>query len=308
MEDNTDAFARLQRLRVQGVLTDAEYEKQKAQLLGRVATAPLGWRERWRTGRETGRGVRRAMMPWTIGSMVVILLIGAYFFGKGSSLAETRGELGTSSTVNTREASPVESDSTDDSPWTFSTKTDPMTDATLSEASATFEGNQFNIEVVVRCSSTGDMSYTATSFDKENKSAEMRSEILDNLDTTIPFQARPDNQKAVSLNTNNPKFNNQAVLNYDASDAVGTVPNMAAASKVVFRFSMLTGDETIELPQTGQDFRALVSPCTEKLNARRRQFLSDMASEERRYRERQIPSGPPLKVQRQNPSGPVNAM
>ena len=299
MEDNTDAFTRLQRLRVQGVLTDAEYEKQKTQLLGQGATAHPGWRERWRTGRQTGREVRHAMWPWTIGSLVVILLIGAYFFGKGASLAEQRGELGTSTVVDVRQAPSVESDNTPDSPWTFSSKTDPMTDATLGEARATFEGTQFKIEAIVSCSSTGEMSYTATSFDKADKPAEMRSEVLGNLNTAIPFQARADGQPALSLFTSNPKFNNQVVLESGAFGASDTVANLAAASKVVLRLSMLTGDETIELPQTDQGFRALVSPCIEKSNAQREKVISDQkASEERQARE----------VQRQIASGPVNAM
>ena len=89
------------------------------------------------------------------------------------------------------------------------------------------------------------------------------------------------------------------MLESGAFGASDTVANLAAASKVVLRLSMLTGDETIELPQTDQGFRALVSPCIEKSNAQREKVISDQkASEERQARE----------VQRQIASGPVNAM
>ena len=94
MGENSDALARLQRLRDQGLLTDAEYEQQKQTL----AEEPVNqqrptWGEAWEEGREFGRGLRRGMLPWIVATVVMVLAIWGYFLIKAHDLARERGEL-----------------------------------------------------------------------------------------------------------------------------------------------------------------------------------------------------------------------
>lgn len=92
--DLGDALSRLERLREQGMLTDAEYQQQKRALtdLPQPATR-LNWGEAWKEGREFGRGFRQGMLPWFVASVVIVFAIGGYFFSRAHSLAKQRGEL-----------------------------------------------------------------------------------------------------------------------------------------------------------------------------------------------------------------------
>ena len=88
------ALSRLERLREQGTLTDAEYQQQKRALSDlRQPATRLKWGDAWKEGREFDRGLRQGMLPWFVASVVVVFAIGGYFFFKAHSLAEQRGEL-----------------------------------------------------------------------------------------------------------------------------------------------------------------------------------------------------------------------
>jgi hypothetical protein len=286
MDDRVDAFARLNRLRAEGVLTDAEYEREKALLMGNDRPLELGWRERWAAGREATSDMRRSLRWSFLGCVIVIALIGTYFFGKARTLAEARGEIsGPAETAsNTSNASGSLFGS--ESAWTIQTTTDPMTDATVNQASATFEGNRFNIEVGVSCSSTGDISYTATSFDKAGEPAEMRTEA--NWQRSwIPFQMRADDDQPLSWATSNPQYNNQISLNSEPVQFFMGKPvddraeGMAAASNIVLRLFMPTGEETIKWSQADTALRSLLTPCLSQRQAERDRLAAEQASKER---------------------------
>lgn len=285
MDDQTDAFARLKRLHVEGVLSDAEYERAKAGLMGNVSPVQPSLREHWAAGREATGGIRRSLRWSLIGCVVVVALIGTYFFGKARTLAEARGEIA-GTTQASDDASVADkplfgSDNT----WTFESTTDPMTDATVNQASGTFEGHQFNVQVSVSCSSVGDIKYTATSFDKGGKAAEMRSQA--NWERSwIPFQIRADDGQAISWSTNNPPYNNQVTLaSSPVSPVYGSSPEkadeIAAASKVALRLFMSTGEETIEWSQADPAFRNLMTPCLLQRQAERDRLTAEQAKKER---------------------------
>ena len=313
MEDRVDAFARLKRLHTEGVLSDEEYEREKAKLMGRdPAERKASWAERWAIGQEFGKGLRGSMRLWFIASVAVILLIGTYFFGKAASLAESRGELAGAAPEDEGGGGLFAADS----PWEVQTSTDPMTDATVTQAVAAFEGSQFNVEVSVSCSSTGDIAYTATSFDKDGKPAEMRVTAIPpsvigapagSQSITVPrvtpgrltigFQMRADNNPFLSWSTTNPQYNNQVVLEsapvqplFEDGSGGDHAEQMASASKVVLRLFMGAGEETIEWPQTEPSFRDVVGPCLEQRQATRTKLTRERDEElqrrEQEYNER----------------------
>lgn len=92
MDDQIDAFARLSRLHAQGLLTDAEYEHEKTAL--RAANSPVA-DTRLSTASVQSLAQRNNWF-WIGLSAATILVIGAYFLGKGAKIAEQRGELSAS--------------------------------------------------------------------------------------------------------------------------------------------------------------------------------------------------------------------
>lgn len=303
MEDRVDGFARLKRLHAEGALSDAEYEAEKARLMGGSGSPRQGsWQDRWREGREATRDMRRWMRWSFVGAALVVVLIGVWFFGKAYSLAEARGELGDEASAQaSREGGHLFGSQ---SPWTIQTTTDPMTDATVRQAIATFEGARFNVEVAIACSTGGDITYNATTFDKEGQPAEMRTEIGYNGGTTIPFQMRADENPALSWSSYNPQYSNQIVLKSDPvaplySDGSGgdNAEQMAGAVNVTLRLFMTSGEETIKWPQGDASFRNVVEPCLAERQAtrekltREREEAEHVQEQEERERSRAMADG-----------------
>jgi hypothetical protein len=230
--------------------------------------------ERRALGREVGRGMRGPLRWWFLATVVVVALIGTYFFGKAASLAETRGEF---TLWGSPDSSSDESATADDSGiWQISESSDPMTDATVRQAFATFEGNQFDIEVSVTCSSNGDVTYTATSFDKNHEGAPMRSRTIPfgySAGVHVDYQLRTDDEPPVSLVTTNPPYTNQVQLRPGTGGV--DAEKVAGASRVVMRLFMTTGEETIELPQSDAAFRSVVDPCVQQYQAEQQQAAVD---------------------------------
>lgn len=263
MEDQTDLFAQLTRLHAQGLLTDAEYEAKKAELRARAAgPAPLPSSDQRREDVATFMArYRRNTRPWFLASFILILLIGGYFLFKASTAAPGIG------------GSPASDINGGSGPWAIESKTDPMTDATVKYARATFEGQQFNIEVEVSCTSTGTLSYSATSFDKEGKPAEMRSDIAP-IGPYVRYQVRAGEDAPVELVTNNPQYNNQVVQSSNLQQFqnvkgrtdllapnVASTDSLARATKATLRLFMLNGEETVAMPQGSAGFRSVVDSC-----------------------------------------------
>ena len=314
MDDRVDAFARLNRLRAQGILTDSEYDSEKAALMGGDSPQRLSLGERWAAGWEATSDMRRWLRWSFLGCVIVIGLIGTYFFGKAASIAEARGELPGPAETSVGEAPTGDlSEETSslfgpDSPWTIQTTTDPMTDAAVSQATARFEGNQFDFEVVARCSSTGDIGYIATSFNKDGEPAEMRvtaiapsvwGQVAGSQAYTAPrvtpgrltidFQMRADDNEPLSRSNSNPEFNNQIRLNSGAvqplpADGSGgdSAEQMAAASKIVLRLFMPSGEETINWSQNDASFRRVLQPCLESRSVTRAELTAARIESDRK--------------------------
>jgi len=263
VDDQTDLFAQLTRLHAQGLLTDAEYEAKKAALRTRGSgPGPSPSSDQRREDVATFMAsYRRNTRPWFLASFILILLIGGYFLVKASTTTPATG------------GSTAPGISGGSGPWVVESKTDPMTDATVKYARATFEGQQFNIEVEVSCTSTGTLAYSATSFDKEGKPAEMRSDIAP-IGPYVRYQVRAGEEAPVELVTNNPQYNNQVVQSSNLQQfqnvkgrtdllapSVASTDSMARAAKATLRLFMLNGEETITMPQDSAGFRSVVDSC-----------------------------------------------
>lgn len=307
MNDQIDAFVRLQALYAQGALTTKEYEQEKARLRGSQKPAATTWEQCWATGRAVAGGAWSSSRWWLLGSAVVISVIGAYFFGKAASLPaipsqiagspEGSGDPSTDETV---------AHFGEESPWSLETKSDQMTDTTIHQASATFEGKQFDIEVGISCKSTGEISYVATSFDKDHEAAEMRvtavapsvwGQVAGSSQYTAPrvtpgrltidFQVRADDNEPFSWSNSNPQYNNQISIDSDRVQFYMGKPTgdraeeMAAASNILLRLFMPTGEETIKWSQTEPAIRNLLAPCLAQRQVERERLGAEYAESER---------------------------
>ncbi len=307
MDDNTDAFARLKRRHVQGELTDDAYEREKGALLGNASS------------RGTGTG-SSAFVKWSLAtSLVGALVIGAYMFGRTDPVA-AGGAVPVASGPGTEsdEIQQPVSEPAPNSLWAYEVKTDPMSDAEISQASATLEGTQFDVQVAMSCSNAGDIAFTATTFDKQGQPAEMRSKtnsprfigapagsqssmrpMLAPGSITIDFQVRLDDASARSLIAFNPAYNNQITLQSKPVSFHMGRPNedpaedLASASRVTLRLFMPSGEETYQWPQNDADFRSIVEPCLVPRRAQRERMAAAEANkvvEDRRQKEAYVDS------------------
>ncbi len=262
MEDPTDLFTQLAQLHAQGLLTDAEYEEKKAALRSRRQSGDLPPSPDRSLEKVTSfmASYRRNTRPWFLASVILTILIGGYFLIKAST---------TSPRFAAASASHLNGDS---GPWTIESTTDPMTDATVKSAKATFEGSQFNFEVAVSCASTGELTYTATSYDRDGKPAEMRSEMDNSGHTYLRFQMRVDSDPTFDGSTTDPQYNNQIVLRGLLGDFVAinlfakspSFKEVGLAKLVRLRLFMTNGDETIQLPQDSAGFRGVIDSCLQQ--------------------------------------------
>lgn len=225
--------------------------------------------------------MRRPFRWSLLATALIAALVGTYLFTKTGSLAKPRGEI-TQASDSSSEPAAQSGSSDNGQAWEVTTSKDPMTDATIRQASATFEGNQFDAEVNVTCNNSGEIAYSATSFGKDHQPAPMRSRTVPfgySAGVYVDYQMRADDRPAQDLVTANPDYNNQIVLR--ASDVlpgsgpdptVETAEEMAAASHVLLQLHMTTGDETFEIPQADAGFRSVVGPCLQERQAKREQL------------------------------------
>jgi hypothetical protein len=250
------------------------------------------WKERWALGREVGRGMRAPLRWSLLASVVLVALSATYFFGKTASLAEARGEL--SGPAHGSDGT-APADSSGGGDWAISRSTDPMTDVSTAQAAIALAGQQYDAEVTVTCGNDGNIAYSAASFDKDRQPAEMRSRVVpfgSLAGTWIDYQMRADDGAARALSTLNPAYNNQIVLksavvgplNDDGSGG-DEADEMAAASKVVLRLFMASGEETFEWPQNGRAFRSVVKPCLEQRHTARDRVTREWNEELARRRQ-----------------------
>jgi hypothetical protein len=289
MNEQIDKFAELNRRRVKGELTDAQYEHEKALLMG--SGAPLGSPS---AAANSPRLIKRKAVKGVIVALAVCGgLTATYLAGKSNSVA---AQSDGSRAVNvTSSIVPDEHDSNDavatvpsaDTGWSIQTTSDPMTDAAVSEATAILKGNQFDAEVKVGCSSNGRIEYAILSLDKEGNPAEMRSETRlsgSRYAPEIEFQMRADDNEAMSLATFNPEYNNQVKLlsngyrvSYMGKSIADEAENMASANQVTLRLFLLTGEETYRLDQDDAAFRAMVEPSISQIRTMRDRQIAEYA-------------------------------
>jgi hypothetical protein len=136
--------------------------------------------------------------------------------------------------------------------WSVEQKTDAMSDASLASATATFAGEDFDVEAEVTCNQAGFLDYKLVTFDKSGEPAPFRPGTR----TGAYFvQFRPDKAKAETAYQTVHRFNNQILIRgFQALRA-------ARATQLSVKFPLLNGEETLTIDQSDPKFRAAMQTC-----------------------------------------------
>jgi hypothetical protein len=249
MEDRLSEIERLNALRERGSITQEEFERAKRSVLGQDAEGPKKI-PRWM--QAVGSASAIALAVFVIKPMM----------GTGSPPSATTAQATDESTATAGE----------NDGWTVQSKTDPMTDATLTTADKTFVGGAADIEVKITCSSTGKITYRFASFDKDHDPVEMRTDMNNTFGFHIPFEVRPDNGTAWPSTYSNPQYSNVAEFNTSFPSDMRTLypdrilgkdidDDVIAARHVAFALHLAHSDETIIVDQTVISVSAVLKPC-----------------------------------------------
>lgn len=164
-----------------------------------------------------------------------------------------------------------ESSQTDDgvssgttSAWKIEDKVDPMTDARVLTASREFEQSPFNIQVTVTCKVPGGVSYHFSTFDADEKGAELRQEVpfngvLGGYQAGTPYMVRLDKEKGKTSYEMSSRYSN--ALDIQGSFLGQDPKAMAQASKALIKLYLQSGDVTLTLDQTDAGLRSVLDKC-----------------------------------------------
>lgn len=203
---------------------------------------------------------------------IVAFLIGALFFVSGffsDPGSEESRPISLASQDQRIEAASMDqgSGSSETSAWTFSAGTDPMTDVSSQYAQARLVGANFDFDAQIACNSTGTVSYEFSAFDKAGHAAEMRSEfgqggIFSEGGLTIPFYLRLDRHPYM-LMSSPATYNNQVTFDANPYQIAARAKDvlLPKASRILIRFMLRSGEETIEVDQTDPVLKRVVQPC-----------------------------------------------
>lgn len=286
MDYDKQRAERLRKLHAEGVLNDAELDAELR--LGAPAS------------RSSTISLFRlsAASRWSLmGSAAVALAIGAFFFGKASTV--DAGFSGESQDSPTGPSMGTLFGAQSDDPWQYTSQTDSMTDVTVSEATATFTDGDYQIEVVAKCTAVGQIAYIISTFDADDQPAPMRAQIygpsvigapagsnasysptITPARQVVPFEMKADEAPAQEFSVTNPAYNNQVSV---TSTPVGMYANeiiddgaeqIAAATQVRVRVHLQPGDAEVAWSQGSQEFRNLMGNCLAAREAERSRLLS----------------------------------
>ena len=289
MDDQTELFAQLTRLRAQGLLTDAEYEAKTAAVRARGTSHTeniLGFNP----GSDNSRPTTKARFAY--GGLLFLAILG--FAGvvisqvgrsagiKSSTAAtgvETAGTVSGAAGADSVANAPVK---TSREGWTATTERDPMTDVSYRQVAALFSGEQSDAEVLVRCGSDGMLGYTISTFDKDGQPAPMRmNEAGPSISglapagssqtgqprvspgyTFIRYEIRTGSDRPIPIMLTRPQYNNQVTLiGPPGSKNAALLSQLACSNTVTVRLQMPYGEETYQWGQAVEPFMSIMTPC-----------------------------------------------
>lgn len=286
MDHDKQLAERLRKLHAEGVLNDAELkaELRRSTLASRAHPTSL-----FRLS---------AVSRWSLaGSAAFALAIGAFFFGKASTVGAGASDESQDGPLTSSAGTLFGVQSAD--PWGYTSQTDSMTDVTVDKANATFTDGDYQIQVAAACTAAGQISYTISTFDADDQPAPMRAQIygpsvigapagsnasysptITPARQVVPFEMRADEAPAQEFSVTKPEYNNQVSV---TSSPVRIYANqiiddgaeqIAAATQIRVRLHLQSGDAEVAWPQGSQSFRKLMSGCLAAREAERSRLLS----------------------------------
>jgi Short C-terminal domain len=249
MPKRIENLERLARLRADGLLTDAEFEAEKARLLAEPSdegeyTAANG-DDTALDAPDTGLS-KFGRWAWliAIAFLVGTVALGWDRFGFGGDSELAGGEA---------LADPLTAAS---SQWVVSENTDPMTDAVVTSAQRRFEMERFSVEAVLTCTPSGEINYAMTSFNRDGTPADNLVQYFNGPSHGAEF--RIDDRRPVKLGYQNMRYSNffEIVLSRAFMGDKLFVPN-----RVVIRLFLKQGDAIIDIDQTDSTLNAMLSNC-----------------------------------------------
>ena len=163
--------------------------------------------------------------------------------------------------------------------WRITSETDALTDREIASAAQYIIADDFDFLVRVTCSDSGALRYSFTSFDKGGGPAEMQSKFYPSSTYVrggvfVPYFLRLDSASSQRILGTAPRYNNEVEF---SSNPEGVLPSkidayqVASADRIVARFQLTEGEETIQLSQSDAGFQGMVQPCRDARN----QILAD---------------------------------
>ena len=143
--------------------------------------------------------------------------------------------------------------------WSVEESVDPMTDKPVAKATARYTGDNFDIEAEISCTN-GNLVYEFSSFDKKGEGADMRG-----TGGSVPYAIRVDKGDAETRMDLAPAYTNQVRMQSARYWDDDIIRRAANASRLVMRFSMRSGVETVIVDQTDADLQRVLSPCATEL-------------------------------------------
>lgn len=275
MDDQTDLFAQLTRLHVQGLLTDEEYEAKKAALRSRGLNMP---ETDGSVDRDTNSGGPAAKSRYAYAAALGIAVVGFI----GLLATQTNKPDGGNAAMPTNEGGDTQAaelpDSQTGDAWSITTERDPMTDVSYQQALIKVSGQQADATIQATCRQ-GALGYTLTTFDKNGETTPMRVITTEGRwvdysvagssqrqapryqagGSYINYQIRAGSGEALTKQYGNPRYNNQiAIVDPSAQEFLRS---LATADKGTWRVQMPYGDETYTWSQSAPEFKQSIAAC-----------------------------------------------
>lgn len=263
MPTRIENLKRLARFHAEGVLTDAEFEAEKAKLLAE----PLdGGKHEGAVGDGPDQidpsAGRLNLGRWAWGIAIAFLLgtvaLAWDRFGVGGESAVAGGQGVIDQLAG---ADPL---------WVKSETVDPMTDLNVVSAQRTFEIDQFLIETTISCAQNGTLSYKFLTFFADKSAANFVEQYNSNGYLLRQATFRLDDQEAKS-ELGIARFSNSIEI----ERRLFQVEDSAKAQQITAKLQLQNGDPVVVIDQTSPAVQQVLSTCVEAEQARTEKAADD---------------------------------
>ncbi|WP_152569535.1 MULTISPECIES: hypothetical protein [Sphingomonas] len=168
-----------------------------------------------------------------------------------------------------------------------------MTDLRTTAARTRLSGVQADAEIAISCRSDGEINFVASTFQKDDQPAEMRTETVNGFGAQgIRYQMRADDKAAVQLVQAPLEYTNEVKLTSGTiQDTPGdgilpdTADEMAAAKRITLRLFLPNGEETFAWDQSSTEVGSVLAPCVASRAALRERKTEEQHAAEDQQRQ-----------------------